>query len=251
MEAAIMANLTKVKPIIGNLKITGNSTTIGGKYNKVSIVGEGKIDGDVDCNQLKCVGTLDLEGHLKSTEIGIVGTCSIGGDIQADAIKITGTVTAGGNANLKQLRCTGMMEIGGNLRSEHIDLKGHLITQGDCEAEVFTVRGIFAIGGLLNVGELDVRLYQNCQAKEIGAERISIRRPSLLIRLNLFFKPSPSAILSASIIEGDKIYLEHTKAQIVRGKQVTIGPGCEIELVEYEEQFTQVKGTLVKENRKV
>jgi cytoskeletal protein CcmA (bactofilin family) len=137
------------------------------------------------------------------------------------------------------------------VHSEHIDLKGHLTTQGDCEAEVFTARGIFTIGGLLNVGELDVKLYQNCQAKEIGAERISIRRASLLNHLNLFFKPSSNAILSASIIEGDEIYLEHTKAQIVRGKHVTIGPGCDIELVEYKEHYAQVKDTIVKANRKV
>jgi cytoskeletal protein CcmA (bactofilin family) len=137
------------------------------------------------------------------------------------------------------------------VHSEHIDLKDHLTTQGDCKAEVFTARGIFTIGGLLNVGELDVKLYQNCQAKEIGAERISIRRASLLNHLNLFFKPSSNAILSASIIEGDEIYLEHTKAQIVRGKHVTIGPGCDIELVEYKEYYAHAKGTIVKVNRKV
>jgi cytoskeletal protein CcmA (bactofilin family) len=152
---------------------------------------------------------------------------------------------------LKRLRCSGAIETRGNLHSEQIDLKGHLTTQGDCEAEVFTARGIFTIGGLLNVGELDVRLYQNCLAKEIGAERINIRRAGLLNHLNLFFKPSANAILSASIIEGDEIYLEHTKAQIVRGKHVIIGPGCDIELVEYKEHYSQVKGTIVKINRKV
>jgi cytoskeletal protein CcmA (bactofilin family) len=236
---------------MGNLSITGNFNAAGGKYNKVSIVGEGTIDGDVECNRLKCIGTLDMEGHLKSTGIGIMGTFSVSGDVQADTIKITGTVIAGGNVMLKQLRCSGTIETRGNLQSEQIDLKGHLTAQGNCEAEVFTACGIFTIGGLLNVGELDVRLYQNCHAIEIGAERISIRRASLLNPLSLFFKPSSNAILSASIIEGDEIYLEHTKAQIVRGKHVTIGPGCDIELVEYKEHYAQVKDAIVKANRKV
>jgi cytoskeletal protein CcmA (bactofilin family) len=251
MEAAIMGKSTIGKPMIGNLSITGSSDAAGGKYNKVSFVGEGTIAGDVECNRLKCVGTLDLEGHLKSTDIGVVGTFSVSGDIQADAVKITGTVIVGGNAILKKLRCSGMIEARGNLHSEQIDLRGHLTAQGDCEAEIFTARGIFTIGGLLNVGVLDVKLYQNCQAKEIGAERIRIRRATLLNPLNLFFKPSSNAILSASIIEGDEIYLEHTKAQIVRGNHVTIGPGCNIELVEYKEHYAQVKGTIVKEKRNV
>jgi cytoskeletal protein CcmA (bactofilin family) len=251
MEAAIMGNSTKGKPIIGNLSITGSSNASGGKYNKVSILGEGSIGGDVECNRLKCMGTLDMEGYLKSTDIRVTGTFSVSGDVQADAMKTTGEVFAGGDFMLKKLSCSGTIETRGHLHSEQIDLKGQLTTQGDCDAEVFTARGFFTIGGLLNVGELNVKLYQNCQAKEIGAERISIRRASLLNPLNLFFKPSSSATLTASIIEGDEIYLEHTNAQIVRGKHVTIGPGCDIELVEYKEHFAQVKGTIVKTNRKV
>ncbi|QGQ93849.1 cell shape determination protein CcmA [Paenibacillus psychroresistens] len=246
-----MANLIKGKPVIGNLKSTGETSSIGGKYNKVNMIGEGKIDGDVDCIQLKCIGTLDMEGHLKAGEIRIVGTCSISGDIQADAIRITGSVVASGNANFKKLQCSGSIEARGNLHSEHIDLNGHLITKGDCEVEVFKGRGIFTIGGMLNVGELDIKLYHNCEAKEIGAEQINIRRASLINHLNFFFKPSSSATLTASIIEGDEIYLEHTKAKIVRGKNVTIGPGCDIGLVEYEEQFIKVKDSLVKENHKI
>jgi cytoskeletal protein CcmA (bactofilin family) len=252
MEVAIMDNSAeKGKPRIGNLSITGNLDTVGGRYNKVNIIGEGMIEGDIECNRFKCVGTLDMDGHLKSTDIGVIGTISVAGGIQAESMKATGTVFTGGNVAVKKLHCSGTIETRGNLLSEGIDLKGHLTTQGDCEAEVFKGRGIFTIGGLLNVGELDIKLYYNCQAKEIGAERINIRRGGLLNHLNLFFKPSVSATLSASIIEGDEIYLEHTKAQIVRGKHVTIGPGCEIELVEYKEDYTQMKGTEVKENRKV
>jgi cytoskeletal protein CcmA (bactofilin family) len=252
MEAGTMVNTaTKGKPRIGNLSITGNLDLVGGQYNKVNIIGEGTIAGDIECNRFKCVGTLDMDGHLKSTDIGVTGTISVAGGIQAESMKATGTVIAGGNVSVKKLRCSGSIESRGNLLSEEIALNGHLTTQGDCEVEVFKGRGIFTIGGMLNVGELDIKLYHNCLAKEIGAERINIRRAGLLNHLILFFKPSASATLSASIIEGDEIYLEHTKAQIVRGKHVTIGPGCEIELVEYKEHYAQVKSTTVKENRKV
>lgn len=241
----------KGKPRIGNLSITGNSDMVGGQYNKIRIIGEGTIAGDVECNRMKCVGTFDLEGDLKAADVAVVGTVTVLGDIEADTMKITGTISAGGNVVLKKLSCSGSIESKGNLLSEEIELNGHVITQGDCEAEVLKGRGIFTIGGLLNVGELDIKLYHDCQAKEIGAERINIRRASLLNHLNFFFKPSAGAILSAAIIEGDEIYLEHTKARIVRGKRVTIGPGCEIELVEYKEHYSEAKGTAVKEKRKV
>ncbi|MDB5055458.1 MAG: Protein CcmA, bactofilin family [Bacilli bacterium] len=246
-----MENGTKGKLTKGNLSITGSSTATGGNYDKVNIVGEGTIDGDVECSRLKCIGTLDMDGHLKANRVGIIGTCSFSGGVQADAIKISGTVTIGGDIKSKELRCSGTIETQGNLYSEQIDLTGQLNTQGDCEAEVFAARGIFDIGGLLNAGQLDIRLYRDCQAKEIGGEKIRIRKASALNPFNFFFKPSLHAILFTSVIEGDEIYLEHTKANVVRGNHVTIGPGCDIGLVEYKEHFAQMKGAIVNENRKV
>ncbi|MEX2460391.1 MAG: hypothetical protein WD469_03695 [Paenibacillaceae bacterium] len=103
----------------------------------------------------------------------------------------------------------------------------------------------------MNAGKLDIKLYQDSQVKEIGGEKIRIRRASQLHPFNFFFKPSSQAVLSVSVIEGDDIYLKHTKAKVVRGNRVIIGPGCEIELVEYKGHYEQRKGAIVKVNRKV
>ncbi|MCL6576409.1 hypothetical protein [Kyrpidia sp.] len=40
-------------------------------------------------------------------------------------------------------------------------------------------------------------------------------------------------------IEGDDIYLENTRARVVRGTRVQIGPGCQIGLLEYSEDFSK------------
>jgi cytoskeletal protein CcmA (bactofilin family) len=246
-----MENITKGKLSKGNLTITGSSSATGGTYDRVRIIGEGTIDGDVECNQLKCVGTLDMDGRLKSKQVGVVGTCSFSKDVQAASMRISGTVTIGGDARLKELQCSGTIEIEGNLYGEQLKLRGQLDTQGDCEIDVFKARGIFNVGGLLNAGKMDIKLYRDCQARDIGCERINVRRASLISPFSFFFKPSSHAMLTAAVIEGDEIYLEHTNAKAVRGKRVIIGPGCDIELVEYEEYFKQSKSTIVKLNRKV
>ncbi|MCL0069946.1 hypothetical protein M1O56_05235 [Dehalococcoidia bacterium] len=44
-------------------------------------------------------------------------------------------------------------------------------------------------------------------------------------------------ILETELIEGDEILLEWTRAKTVRGKQIVIGEGCEIERVEYSESL--------------
>lgn len=67
----------------------------------------------------------------------------------------------------------------------------------------------------------------------------------------LKFFAADSAELSAESIEGDEIYLENTNARVVRGNNVTIGPGCEIELVEFKNDFRQLKGAKVNDSKKI
>jgi Integral membrane protein CcmA involved in cell shape determination len=234
-----------------NLTITGSSSVMGGIYNHVKIVGEGVIEGDTDCNRLKCVGTLEVNGSVAAEQMSIVGTSDIKGRLQGGTLKTSGTVTIGGTTRLRELNIAGAIESKDDVYSEQIKLKGMLQTAGDCEAETFTARGIFQIGGLLNAGQLTVRLYRDCSAHEIGGGQIIIRKARLLHPLSLFFKPFSSARLKVSILEGDHIYLENTIADIVRGKHIVIGPGCEIGLVEYKEHLEQRKDAVVREKRKV
>ena len=57
--------------------------------------------------------------------------------------------------------------------------------------------------------------------------------------------------LTADIIEGDDIYLENTHAKVVRGNNITLGSGCEIELVEYKNDFKQDKEAEIGTHRKI
>ncbi|MDT2276668.1 hypothetical protein P7H20_20140 [Paenibacillus larvae] len=51
--------------------------------------------------------------------------------------------------------------------------------------------------------------------------------------------------LKAEVIEGDTIYLENTKADIVRGNRIVIGQGCEIRLIEFKEHFEADKSAKI------
>ena len=57
--------------------------------------------------------------------------------------------------------------------------------------------------------------------------------------------------LTADFIEGDGVRLERTTARAVRGNTVVIGPGCEIELVEYTGEHSASPEAKVKTVRKV
>ncbi|OEF97157.1 hypothetical protein [Desulfuribacillus alkaliarsenatis] len=229
-----------------NLHLTGDGTAAGGHYNKVKIIGEAIINGDVDCISLKTTGTCEVQGSLKTTKAKITGTTRIKGDLHAEKLKIVGDIDVDNNANVKELDIKGEIRISGNATVENANILGLLDIKGDCNTETFKVKGPFQVGGLLNAGEIDLELHSTCNVKEIGGGTIRIKRGTDMIlkkMIKLLFMPKDfyQGRLVTDSIEGDDIYIEHVKAKVVRGTNIEIGPGCEIDLLEYRGTIKQHK----------
>lgn len=220
---------------IGDLKINGQSSAAGGKYNAVIINGEGRIEGDLDCINLKINGKCSMNGNVKADSVNVNGEASIKGDLEAGKAKIHGSA-----------------DIDGNLFVDKAEMYGIISVDGDCNAEIFKIGGTFAVEGLLNAGELELTLYGSSKAREIGGEKITVKRKGKYDLLGL-----KSMIigrgkgLTVETIEGDDIYLEDTKAKVVRGNNIELGAGCEIELVEYNNDLKQDEKADVATNRKI
>jgi len=58
-------------------------------------------------------------------------------------------------------------------------------------------------------------------------------------------------LIGGNLIEADEISLEATVAKMVRGKRVTIGPGCRIDQVEYTESLQIDPKSVVREQVRV
>lgn len=207
-----------MKKRIGDLIINGQSNAAGGNYNAVIINGEGRIEGDLDCINLKINGKCSMNGNVKADSVNVNGEASIKGDLEAGKAKIHGTA-----------------DIDGNLSVDKAETYGIISVDGDCNAEIFKIAGTFAIEGLLNAGELELTLYGSSRAREIGGEKIKVKRKGKYDFLGLkIMIIGRGKGLTVETIEGDDIYLEDTKSKVVRGNNIELGPGCEIELVEYK-----------------
>ncbi len=113
-----------------------------------------------------------------------------------------------------------------------------MTVQGDCTAERFNAKGGFTIGGLLNADRVEIALYGDCRAREIGGSSIAVTVAkhgiyALDKLLRALTRNHPA--LAAETIEGDDVTLVRTTAAVVRGKRVVLGPGCVVALVEYSE----------------
>ena len=200
-------------------------------------MGDGIINGDVDCINFKIYGQGELDGNLKTADVvDIKGQTDIRGDLKAKNVKVQGE-----------------MEVSGDLFADEAKITGNISTGGDCNAEVFNLEGGFTIGGMLNADILKINLYWSCKVDEIGGSEITVKKSGKLSFLGLknMIQPSEHNELTAETIEGDEIYLENTKAKVVRGNNVTIGSGCKIELVEYKENFKQDEKSEVGAQRKI
>ncbi len=235
-----------------DIKVSGAGNIGGGKYRDVKISGAGTVNGDIECAIFKTSGTSTVNGNVKLKNLSVSGSTKIIGTLDAEEIKISGGSEIRGNVATKIIKVSGSSKIGGNLGAEEINISGSIEIKEDCEAERFKTTGSFDIGGLLNSGDIDVIIHGRCRAREIGGGKINVK----VCNDNMFSKMLKHIFiqgerLTSSVIEGDDIYLEATNAKIVRGNNVTIGPDCNIEIVEYRSTISVATDTKVSEQKKI
>ncbi|MFS0837698.1 polymer-forming cytoskeletal protein [Paenibacillus sp. 1P03SA] len=223
----------EAQPIVTNdLSIAGSGSADGGRYRNARINGNGRIDGDLECRSFKSAGHSHVYGNLAALEVIVRGSGSVSGNVRTELLSVSGNGEIRGDVAAGHVKVNGSTGIGGSLTTDAAVIRGSVQIGGDCEAEKFEAYGNFEVGGLLNAGLIDIRLFGPCRAREIGGESIQVRKNGFLNSLASLFG-SKLTSLEAGIIEGDIIYLEHTSASVVRGRDVKIGPGCEIGRVEY------------------
>ncbi len=222
---------------IDDLIIKGSGNSAGGNYKTVNIKGNGNIDGDIECNIMKIEGGCNIQGNLKAETVEIKGNTTIKGSCKATDIDIQGYV-----------------DFGDDVTVEDIIAKGRININGNFNVEKFHIEGAFKIRGLLNAGELELNLHGPSDVREIGGEKIKVKRETRFIfpRIEkMITSLGFNTCLISDIIEGDEIYLEYTKAKIIRGNNIELGPGCEIELVEYKKSYKQDEKAVVTTYKKV
>lgn len=232
----------------GDLTINGFGASNGGEFHRVVLNGKGTVNTDLDCVDFECSGNGLVNGNLNAKTARISGNGKVIGNMESEVLSIEGRGKIEKNAVIKKVKISGSATVSGSLKSEEVKVRGRLTVGEDCEAEVFKAECQFSIGGLLNADEVDVRIYGECKAEEIGGQTIVIKQKSSL--MGNLFKSFFQNSLDVRLIEGDHIEIENTNAKIVCGNHITIGPNCNIGLVEYTGSLTKHKKAVVNESVK-
>lgn len=233
----------------GDLTINGLGASNGGEFNRVTLNGKGTVNTDIECVDFESNGNGYVRGNLRAQSAKISGNGKISGNLDCHVLNVEGRGKVEKNAVVNKVKISGSTTIGGSLKSEEVRVRGRLTVGEDCETEVFKAECHFSIGGLLNADQVDVRIYGECKAAEIGGQTILIKQKSSL--MGNLFKSFFQNSLNVDVIEGDHIEIENTNAKIVRGNHVTIGPNCTIGLVEYTGTFIKDKKAMVQDSKKL
>ncbi len=233
---------------LNDAKVAGDGTIAGGAYGTIAINGAGTVTGDVQCRELKINGAGKCKGAVKADSVAVNGAGTFDGAVQAGEMQVNGSSDFHAGMGVGRLLVRGTCGLDGGLAAREVDVRGELRVGGDLTAESFTGEGRFVVNGLLNAGVIDLKLHGRSSAREIGGERIVLRVPEGFTSIFSMFSDRR---LVADSIEADDVHLINTTAKVVRGARVTLGEGCEIELVEYTEKLERIAGAQVKEERQV
>jgi len=197
-----------------DVKLMGDGNIGGGSYNSIKIMGNGRVVDDVEAKIIRVMGNCEFAA-VQAEQITVAGLAEYNGDILGGSLKVSGNVL-----------------VRGKIKNEKISVSGELRAQ-DIETEQLVCRGVLQADSL-NANDVRLALYGRSKVKEIGAENVDVCNKGFWGLLQSFVGGHLSA-LEVDVIEADRIYLENTLAKTVKGNRVAIGPGCQIDLVEFKD----------------
>ncbi len=225
------------------LVVNGSGSASGGTYEKVSVRGDANVMGAIETNKISILGTAKFHSDVSADVVSIVGEVEIQGKLKANLLKVTGKAEIRQLSNVKHYKIRGQVIANSLLSGDSIDNKGELRTDGNVTVDSFQSTGICKIEGLLSADDIVMKLHhQNSRIHEIGGNTVSVKRSK--------FPFARKVTLNVHQVEADIIYLEQTYADVVRGKNIIIGPGCVIKRVEYRDRLSVSSEAVVDEQVK-
>ena len=256
-----------------DISISGSGNFAGGEYGSVSISGSGKGTGDVVCESFKASGSGRVEGSLTCISCQTSGSAHISGDlraedglfvsgsqhvdgsVEADSVKIAGSAHVGQDITAQNLKVSGSLVAGGDCRAANAKISGSIKVEKGMEGEDILISGGFRIAELLNAGRLEVHVGGGCSCGEIGGDEIIVtddpKSDFLITAIARLFGKRSHHRLTTGTIEGNRISLECTDAEVVRGQDIVIGKNCKIGRVEYSGTLEILENAEVGEQVKI
>lgn len=177
---------------------------------------------------------LNLEGigRINGGEydnITLEGVNSCSDNIKAENIHIEGVFTCSGQIEAGLLYCEGVSDFKANIRAKKIVVEGVFNGKDSMkiEAEELICDGVIKSGGEIFA---DVVKADGCiSAKEIYGDSIRIHTHYPVNKILKLFNTAKSDV---RLIEATTIDIKGVTADILNGRDITIGPNCKVDTID-------------------
>ncbi len=225
------------------MNIAGSGVIPAGDYQEViSISGSGKLTGTVRCEAFSASGAASGKGDLYCREaVKVSGSMRLEGSVEAASVRVSGSFRCGGSCTAKEeIRAAGAIHFDGAVKCAYLRCSGTARLGAGAEAEEICIERSVQSDGLLNAEYVDLRLHGGVsRVTSIGGSDIHVKNVGQKMSLRRLFQwdRSEGSLEVSEAIEGEVVLLENTSAPLVVGEDVTIGAGCDIELVQYKDKL--------------
>jgi cytoskeletal protein CcmA (bactofilin family) len=223
-----------------SLSVAGSTKIRGGQVAKdIRIAGSGKIESDVECNNLRSAGSLKSSGNIIAHgDVGCAGSFKCEGFLHVDKdAKFSGSAKIEGETIVQgRLTSAGSFHVEGNVQAESgAKFSGAVSVEGSLLS-----KGVIEVQGKVNVNE------------NIIGEDILINKGRAFIELR-FKRWKPSRI-DGSVFGVGQIYLANVAVYgDVKGLKVEIGPYAKVDGTVFyvEDMYVDRNAELVNEPIKI
>ncbi|QVK16831.1 hypothetical protein KHQ81_07875 [Mycoplasmatota bacterium] len=239
-----------------NLTVFADSTINGGSYDKVRVFGSANVLGDLTAQSMKVYGAVEYKGKCKIEDLKLYGACEFFEYVEVENLNIKGACEFNNDVKVNYLKIYGAVEFNKNVfRCKEVKVYGEA-TVSNLEADEIYINGLVECTEQLNGEKIEITTNHGSTIKEMVGTHILVKpqkkKPfsffkNIVIVSNNSGGHNTSKKVEIETIEGDDIYLENVVSKAVRGNKITIGPNCEIDLVEYHETYNIIGKDGVKE----
>jgi cytoskeletal protein CcmA (bactofilin family) len=203
---------------VDSVHIAGSGVVAGGKYNRISISGSGKVTGNIEAEEIRVSGSARFMGDVTAQFFKCAGSCKIEGNVKSDLFKSAGSIS-----------------ISGSIEGNEVKIAGALKSYG-IKARILHVSGSFKAESV-EAEEAFFEISEEAVAEKIVAKRITVRpsRGENMLSLGKILKYAlrrhALPVLEASEISADSVTVEDViikgnivaKEIVLRGKADIVG----------------------------
>ncbi len=238
--------------LLQSVNVSGSAHIGGGKYAEIRCAGSAHIGADVEAQIIRCSGSLHSERALRGDDLHVSGSAAVGSTLNVGQARISGSLKVEGDLVVRQeAHVSGSTRIAGKLTGEKFQCGGLLRVDQEIALESISVSGAMECPGMVTAES--IRLTAGGWSSHIGELAGSTivvedwRGGALWHRV----WGERMGQVMVSEISGDQVRLVRTTAKLVRGDDITLGPGCRVDRVEYRQTLTVDPEAWVGESNRV